>query len=53
MGAAPEVIPNLTKCWSLCGQITLRTMLAVALLLAGLPMPDRTERDTLVLQVEG
>ena len=33
IGAAPEVIPNFTKCWGLCGQMTLRTMLAVALLL--------------------
>jgi len=53
MGAAPEVIPNLMKWWVFCGQMTLRTMLAVALLLVGPPMPDRTKRDTLVYQVGG
>jgi hypothetical protein len=29
IGAAPEVIPNLTKWWCFCGQMTLRTMFAV------------------------
>jgi hypothetical protein len=51
----PETIPTLSLWWSLCGQMILRAMSAVALLLVGPPMPDRskvmtqTKRDTRVL----
>jgi hypothetical protein len=54
-----EDIPTLALWWGLRGQMILRAMPAVALLLAGSPLPDRskvmtqTKRDTLFLQVEG
>ena len=55
----PNGIPALTLCRGLRDQMIPRAMLAVALLLLGSPMPDRskvmtqTERDVLVLQVGG
>jgi len=54
-----EGILTLTQWWGLRGQMILRSMLAVAYLLVGPSMPDRsrvmtqTKRDTLVLQVGG
>ena len=54
-----EGIPTLTKWWGLCGQMILRAMLAVVMLLVWHHVPDRskvmtqTKRDTLALQVGG
>lgn len=48
-------VPTLTQWWDLRGHMILRTMLTVALLLVGSPMPDgskvmiQTKGDTLVL----
>jgi len=52
-------VPTLTQWWGLCGQMILRAVLAVLMLLAWNHVPERskvvtqTKRDTLVLQVGG
>jgi len=56
---SPEGIATLSQRWGLCGQMILRAMPVVFLLLVWPPMPERskvmilTKTDNLILQVAG